>query len=74
MTPAYYELTGGVVQKNPAYPEVPPVRRVRNIRSGMSELGPRNSLYDFIGDDRIARVLNKPEDYLDFLFSQLRMS
>jgi hypothetical protein len=33
---AYYELTGGVVQKNPAYPDVPPVWRVRNIRSPLN--------------------------------------
>ncbi|MDO9326296.1 MAG: glucose-6-phosphate isomerase, partial [Methanoregula sp.] len=57
--------------KNPAYPEVPPVRRVRNIRSVMSELGPGNSLYDFIGNERITRVLNNPENYLDFLSGQL---
>ena len=74
MTPAYYELDGGAVQKNPAYPEVPQVRRVRNIRSIVQDLGPGNTLYDFVGNERIARVLNNPENYMDFLFSQLRMS
>ncbi|MEI7858171.1 MAG: hypothetical protein WCH85_11830 [Methanomicrobiales archaeon] len=71
---AYYELVGGVVQKDPAYPEVPPVRKVRDVRSIISSLGPGNSLYDFVRNDRIARVLNNPEDYFDFLSGQLRES
>lgn len=62
---AYYELTGGVVQKNPAYPAAPPLRRMKNIRSIIRELGTGNSLYDFVGNERIARELNNPEYYLD---------
>jgi glucose-6-phosphate isomerase len=67
---AYYELTGGGVLKNPAYPEVPPVRRVRNINSIIRELGDGNTLYDFVGNDRIAHLLNHPENYFDFLSGQ----
>ena len=69
---AYYELTGGIVQKNPAYPEVPPVRRMKNTRSILSYLGIGDTLYDFVGNDRIAHLLNHPENYLDFLSGQLR--
>jgi glucose-6-phosphate isomerase len=71
---AYYELTGGGVLKNPAYPGVPPVRRVRNIWSMLSDLGIGDTLYDFVGNDRIAHLLNHPENYLDFLSGQLRRS
>ena len=67
---AYYELTGGVVLKNPAYPAVPPVRRVRNISSIIRELGDGNTLYDFVGNDQIAQLLNHPEKCLDFLSGQ----
>jgi glucose-6-phosphate isomerase len=67
---AYYELMGGDVQKNPAYPDVPPVRRMKNSRSIFSDFGHGTSLYDFVGNDRIAQLLNHPENYIDFLSSQ----
>ena len=63
---AYYELTGGIVQKNPAYPQIPPVRRMKNIQSILSDFGDGTTLYDFIGNDRIAQLLNHPEDYTGF--------
>lgn len=71
---AYYELVGGDVSKNPAYLDVPPVRRIKSVRSIMSILGNGKSLYDFIGNDRIAQLLNHPENYTDFLSDQLRRS
>jgi glucose-6-phosphate isomerase len=63
---AYYELTGGVVLKNPAYPAVPMLRRVRNIRSMLSDLGIGDTLYDFVVNDRIAHLLNHPEEFAGF--------
>jgi glucose-6-phosphate isomerase, archaeal len=68
---AYYELTGGGVLKKPAYPAVPLLRRVRNIRSILSDLGIGDTLYDFVGNDWIAHVLNHPEDFAGF-FAQNR--
>jgi glucose-6-phosphate isomerase len=66
---AYYELTGGIVKKNPAYPQVAPVRR--NSRSILSDFGNGTTLYDFVGNDRIAQLLNHPEDFAGF-FAQNR--
>jgi len=63
---AYYELVGGIVQKNPAYPEVPPVRRMKNSRSILSDFGNGTTLYDVVGNDRIAQLLNHPENFADF--------
>lgn len=63
---AYYELTGGTIQKNPAYPDVPALRIIKKISSIMSELGTGKSLYDFVGNDQIAQLLNNPENYADF--------
>jgi len=57
---------GGDVQKNPAYPEVPPVRRMKNTRSILSDFGNGTLLYDFVGNDRIAHLLNHPEKYSGF--------
>jgi hypothetical protein len=68
---AYYELAGGIVQKNPAYPQVPPVRRMKYIRSMLSDLGIGDTLYDFVGNDRIAHLLNHPEEFAGF-FAQNR--
>jgi glucose-6-phosphate isomerase len=68
---AYYELTGGGVLKNPAYPVVPLLRRVRNIRSILSDFGHGTTLYDFVGNDRIAQLLNHPEEFAGF-FAQNR--
>ncbi|MCK9593668.1 MAG: glucose-6-phosphate isomerase, partial [Methanoregula sp.] len=63
---AYYELTGGTVLKNPTYPAVPPIRRVNNIPSPLNNFGNGDTLYDFVGNDRIARVLNHPEEFAGF--------
>jgi glucose-6-phosphate isomerase len=63
---AYYELVGGTVQKNPAYPEVCPLRRTKNDCSAITEIGSVNSLYDFVGNDKIAELLNHPENFTDF--------
>ena len=68
---AYYELVGGDVSKNPAYPDVPPVRRMKNIRSMLSELGRDKTLYEFIGNDRIAQLLNHPENFADFFIKSI---
>ena len=71
---ARYELIGGTIKKNPAYRDGPPLRRVKNIRSVIHDLGEGNSLYDFIGNDRIAQLLNHPENYAGFLSGQLIVS
>jgi hypothetical protein len=61
---------GGIVKKNPAYPQVPPVRRMKNSRSILSDFGSGNTLYDFVGNDRIAQLLNHPEDFAGFFSGQ----
>ncbi|NYT06961.1 MAG: glucose-6-phosphate isomerase [Methanomicrobiales archaeon] len=57
---AYYELSGGKVVKNPAYPDLPLPRSIR-----ASQIRPRlpfaeGGLYDLVGSDQLA-FLNVPE-------------
>ena len=62
---AYYELTGGVIKKNPAYPDIPPLRRKQNVCTISGNFGIGNTLYESIGKDRVAQMLNNPEKFLD---------
>ena len=69
---AYYELVGGIIQKNPAYPEVPEVRKTVNNSSLLGDLGIQNTLYDGIGNAQIAQILNNPENYPNFFIRSIQ--
>jgi len=69
----YYEMVGGTIQKNPAYPQVPRLQRTERISLKFSNHVIGNSLYDFIGNDWIGYVLNNPENYTDFFSGQFSM-
>ncbi|MDD1660957.1 MAG: glucose-6-phosphate isomerase [Methanomicrobiales archaeon] len=59
---AYFELAGGRLVKNPWYPEVGRIRRLKaSLLKGKESL-PSRSLYDLIGTDTLG-FLNRPEDY-----------
>jgi Thermophilic glucose-6-phosphate isomerase and related metalloenzymes len=60
---AYYELVGERLEKNSRYPEIPPVRIVGANQCPRFWEASHASLYDFIGDDAIALLLNYPEKY-----------
>lgn len=58
---AYYELSGGKMVKNPAYPDLPLLRtfRASEIRSRLPL--PAGGLYDLVGSDYLG-FLNVPEE------------
>jgi glucose-6-phosphate isomerase len=62
---AYYELTTGELVKNPHYPAVPPVRRIRP-RSGRERYRViKGPLYSLIGNAAALGFLNHPERYAE---------
>jgi glucose-6-phosphate isomerase len=67
---AFSELTGGIFHKNLAYPAVPPLGKMKNMHSLHNNFGIGNTLSDFMGIDRIAHLLNHPENYRYFLSGQ----
>ena len=54
------------IKKNPAYPPAPPVRRKKKFSSIPRAFGIGKTLYENIGIDRIAQMLNTPEKYAEF--------
>lgn len=63
---AYYELAGQNFEKNPRYPDVPALKK-NTCPRGLADLcGSPKALYDYIGDETIARLLNHPEEYSNF--------
>jgi len=60
---AYYELMGERLVKNPRYPTVPEIRVVGASKCPHPWEGSHASLYDFVGDDAIALLLNYPEKF-----------
>jgi hypothetical protein len=60
---AYYELMGERLVKNPRYPPVPEIRVVGASKCPHLWEGSHVSLYDFVGDDAIALLLNYPEKF-----------
>jgi glucose-6-phosphate isomerase, archaeal len=67
---AYYELAGNSFEKNSRYPDVPALRKTHARAFPLPLCEPPKSLYDCIGDNIIARLLNHPENYLDFWSDQ----
>ncbi|NMB79247.1 MAG: glucose-6-phosphate isomerase [Methanomicrobiales archaeon] len=68
---AYYEQVNGDLVKNPHYPRVPPVRRIRQgSQAGAGRIldGP---LYSLIGNEKALGFLNRPEEAAAF-FTALR--
>jgi len=64
---AYYEMTNGDFLKNPSYPGVPPLRKVkaREFRAASGELGV--PLYSMVEQRRdVLAILNHPERYRPF--------
>jgi len=60
---AYYELSDGTLEKNPAYRGVPSVRRIGACcRRGTQRIC-KGPLYDLIGNEESLRFLNFPEEY-----------
>ena len=56
---------GRIFKKNPRYPDVPALRKTHVRAFPLPQCEPPKSLYDCIGDDTIARLLNHPEEYPD---------
>jgi len=71
---AYYELVGENFKKNPRYPDIPALRKTHARAFSLPQCEPPKSHYDYIGNDSIARLLNHPKNYSDFLSRQLRLS
>jgi glucose-6-phosphate isomerase len=68
---ARYELIGGTIKKNPAYGDGPPLQKIKTICSVSGDFGIHNSLYEGIGNDRIAGLLNNPEHFNDFFIRSI---
>lgn len=58
---AYYELSGGRLMKNPAYPDLPPLRSFSASAIRPKLPLPPGGLYDLVGSDHLA-FLNFPEE------------
>ena len=62
---AYYELAANILEKNPRYPDIPAIRKTDASAFPLTLCKSSKSLYNCIGDDIIARLLNHPEEYPD---------
>lgn len=63
---AYYELVNQKFEKNPHYPVVPPLRKVKSKDTPLAGFGSFNCLYDCVGNKHIADLLNSPEKFMEF--------
>jgi glucose-6-phosphate isomerase len=60
---AYYELSDGTLARNPAYGNIPPVRRLgAGCQRGTQRIC-KGPLYDLIGNGDALAFLNVPEQY-----------
>jgi glucose-6-phosphate isomerase, archaeal len=60
---AYYELSDNRLVRNPAYPDVPPVRRLgASCQRGTQRIC-KGPLYDLVGNGDALAFLNFPEQY-----------
>ncbi len=69
---AYFEMADGSMKRNPHYPHVPSLRRIRvAVKNGEKPFcnGP---IYDLIGDEDALLFLNYPERYLPALSALLK--
>jgi glucose-6-phosphate isomerase len=61
---AYYVMSSGLMQKNPYYPTLPPLRYLgATCASGMHHLC-KAPVYDLIGNETALSFLNEPEKFL----------
>jgi glucose-6-phosphate isomerase len=60
---AYFELCSGKIQKNPHYPTMPKVRRVRAGSGRVTHRICKGPLYSLIGNEEAVAFLNFPEKY-----------
>jgi glucose-6-phosphate isomerase len=62
---AFYELTGGIFHKNPAYPTLLEIRKMKQFTDSnlFTRFGIQRSLYDSIRNERLIQVLNHPENF-----------
>ncbi len=68
---AYYELCSGILQKNPHYPSVPPVRHLTAGSGRGKQRIVEGPLYSIIGNKDALAFLNNPEDYRTVLAALL---
>jgi glucose-6-phosphate isomerase len=59
---AYYEMSDGKIIKNPAYDEVPQLRKIDALGLRNKIMFPAGTLYEMVGND-ILEFLNCPEKY-----------
>jgi len=60
---AYYEMCSGMIQKNPHYPAIPPVRHLgANSGRGTHRIS-KGPLYNLIGNEDALAFLNYPEKF-----------
>jgi glucose-6-phosphate isomerase len=60
---AYFELCSGELEKNPQYPDLPPVRHLRANSGHGARRIIRGPLYNLIGNEDALAFLNRPEKY-----------
>ena len=69
---AWYELSDGNLVRNPAYEDVPPVRRLgASCRRGTQRIC-KGPLYDLVGKGDVLSFLNFPEHYLSVFEALLK--
>lgn len=61
---AYYEMEGGALVKNPAYPHASPVRHLAPVEVSDLDLTRRTPLYDLVGRPASVAFLNHPEQFM----------
>ncbi len=67
---AYYEMEGGALVKNPAYPHSAPVRHLAPVEVPELDLTRKTPLYDLVGRPRSVAFLNHPEQFME-IFADL---
>jgi glucose-6-phosphate isomerase len=60
---AYFEMSSGILVKNPRYPTVPAVRTIRAKSGTLDHRISRGPLYGLIGNTEALAFLNTPEQY-----------
>jgi glucose-6-phosphate isomerase, archaeal len=61
---AYFEFSSGELQRNPRYPSLPPLRKLRPKSGYRDHRFSKGPLYSLIGDADALAFLNEPEKYL----------
>jgi len=64
---AYYLYDDGTIQKNPSYPDIPPLLILDADDINVSDTLPDGPLLDYIGDEKRFSFLNHPKNYPELL-------